>query len=555
MIHTKPASASGRLSAHKDIPIPGLRHGMVFFAILCALFAALSIAGARSESLVYDEPVHITEGKRAWQQRLFTVDVANPPLVRELAVIPILMAEKAGLHFPTPADMAFPGRLLIIILGCILLALVFRYALYRFGIIPALVAVFFLAFEPGMLAHSHYVTLDFGFTVFFFLSYILFEHFLITGRTSAAMAAGFATGWTLASKALGLPYIAASFTLLLFYLKRGIVLQFLRQHRSAVSLFILCTVLTVWSSYFFTFDSVIARSDRTGRVSDILYSRAVRTGNEFTIRGIELLRNVRMPLGTYLGMLKNSLIRASEQSSSVFFSGDFRPSEWYYMFYVILLKLPLPFMVAAVLGFSVNIINLRSKIIPVLIPVLVITAFTAVGKTQPWFRYILPLIPFLAILAGTAVYGTKKRIIITALSGLILWQAYGTAVQFPHFLSYANELAGPRDTRYRLLSDSNLDWGQSLISLKVYIDQYRPKTLYLSYFGVDDAAAYGFSSDTAFGSHKTGDICAFHRIDFPDGEGRMTAISVSNWYICRYYTDLTYHNPDTVIAESFLIYH
>jgi hypothetical protein len=48
-----------------------------------------------------------------------------------------------------------------------------------------------------------------------------------------------------------------------------------------------------------------------------------------------------------------------------------------------------------------------------------------------------------------------------ALAGLLVWLGVSTLSYYPHFLAYFNEFVRDRTQSYRILVDSNLDWGQS----------------------------------------------------------------------------------------------
>ena len=47
------------------------------------------------------------------------------------------------------------------------------------------------------------------------------------------------------------------------------------------------------------------------------------------------------------------------------------------------------------------------------------------------------------------------------LAGLLVWQLASVLSYFPHYIPYFNELVPDRRLAYKLLADSNLDWGQS----------------------------------------------------------------------------------------------
>jgi len=76
------------------------------------------------------------------------------------------------------------------------------------------------------------------------------------------------------------------------------------------------------------------------------------------------------------------------------------------------------------------------------------------------------------------------------------WLAIGTLSNFPDHLAYFNELAGGPSRGYKVLTDSNLDWGQDLIGLRKYMVREGIKTVNLSYFGIVDPKAYGIEYET-----------------------------------------------------------
>jgi hypothetical protein len=77
------------------------------------------------------------------------------------------------------------------------------------------------------------------------------------------------------------------------------------------------------------------------------------------------------------------------------------------------------------------------------------------------------------------------------LGGLVTWTATSTLSQAPHQLAYFNGLAGGPDNGCRLISDSNVDWGQDLPALRSFMEQNGLGRIYLSYFGTADPAGYG----------------------------------------------------------------
>ena len=189
--------------------------------------------------------------------------------------------------------------------------------------------------------------------------------------------------------------------------------------------------------------------------------------------------------------------------------------------------------------------------------IILVASFTGMA---PLDRYILPAVPFLALVGVRGfreigeIKGIWGKIIISIFS---LWYIVGTLVQYPHFISYANELAGSRDARHEILSDSNLDWGQALPDVGRYVRNKSIGRATFSYFGRDDASQYGLPSPAAFGLWKFEEICAFHEVDLdPNLPRKATIISVTNWYACGYNTHINYSKEKIrdVVADVFLVF-
>jgi hypothetical protein len=77
------------------------------------------------------------------------------------------------------------------------------------------------------------------------------------------------------------------------------------------------------------------------------------------------------------------------------------------------------------------------------------------------------------------------------LAGLVVWTAASSLGQAPHQLAYFNEVADGPDNGSRMISDSNVDWGQDLLSLRSFVEREGLGPIYLSYFGTADPVAYG----------------------------------------------------------------
>jgi 4-amino-4-deoxy-L-arabinose transferase-like glycosyltransferase len=83
-------------------------------------------------------------------------------------------------------------------------------------------------------------------------------------------------------------------------------------------------------------------------------------------------------------------------------------------------------------------------------------------RAQIGIRHILPALAIELIIAGAAFsnFSSKSRTQKALLSVLVLWLAVSVASYYPHLIPYMNEWVPDRSLSYKILADSNLDWGQ-----------------------------------------------------------------------------------------------
>jgi len=89
----------------------------------------------------------------------------------------------------------------------------------------------------------------------------------------------------------------------------------------------------------------------------------------------------------------------------------------------------------------------------------------------------MPIYPPIFILIGAALASIKfdkvkvKKTFYILISIILLGYALTAFLVWPHYLSYFNQLIGGPSNGYKYLSDSNLDWGQDLKNLKIYVEK------------------------------------------------------------------------------------
>ncbi|MBR8831921.1 MAG: hypothetical protein N5P05_002580 [Chroococcopsis gigantea SAG 12.99] len=114
-----------------------------------------------------------------------------------------------------------------------------------------------------------------------------------------------------------------------------------------------------------------------------------------------------------------------------------------------------------------------------LLPVFIYSLSFSLMNAQLGIRYILMIFPFLIILAARSVlmwheHRRRYKIFVVV---LFIYLLLSNLSYFPHYISYFNELVTNRTMSYKVLADSNLDWGQNKIYLQDYMKKHPDSAL------------------------------------------------------------------------------
>jgi len=169
---------------------------MCVVALICLFLIELGVV-ARRTSITWDEDDHIYAGYMSLTRGDFGLNPEHPPLVKQLAAIPLLRLEltmpplenrefkhEAFLEgkdfiFRNDAEaILFRARMAAALFTLLLVVLVFFAAREMFGIEAALIALRLLVFDPNVLAHGAVVGTDMGLTCFMFATIYAFFRYV-----------------------------------------------------------------------------------------------------------------------------------------------------------------------------------------------------------------------------------------------------------------------------------------------------------------------------------------------------------------------------------------
>jgi Dolichyl-phosphate-mannose-protein mannosyltransferase len=490
------------------------------------VYTALALASMRTTSSVFDEAAHLPAGYTYLALRDFRMNPEHPPLVKELAALPLLFMDvkmraegevwqlhrqwefgnRFLYHWNDADRLLFWGRLPVVALGCALAAAVFLWTRARFGPTAGAIALLLCVLSPDVLAHGQIVTTDVAIALFVFLTVIAFQAVTERVAVGRVLLAGLAAGAACASK-FSAPVLAptlAALALVIAASREPLVVAIGRErrpvggagHKLGVLVLVLAAMTVValavvWATYGFqgalANDAAAAQSFEWSNVEP---SRA------FPKAAVAALRRAHVVPDAFLfGLLR--VYRHSESRPAFLFGQVSDRGWWYYFPATFLLKTP-PALIALLALPYVLRRGTPTRPPPFLwVPVLVYAAATLTRSLNIGHRHLLPIYPFLFAAAGRGAAsvlegGRRGR---AAVAVLCAWYCVSVLRVHPHYLGYFNELAGGPSRGWRYLVDSNLDWGQDLKALKAWTDEHGVAHLKLSYFGTADPAYYGIPCD------------------------------------------------------------
>src|SRR5262245_48311841 len=208
--------------------------------LLVTLAFTIPVIIMRDKSVTSDETAHLPAGYSYLTTRVVKLNPMHPPLVKELAALPLLALDpivpvdpatlakqdfpltyqwEFGKHFLGGQDadrLLFWGRVPAVLLSVGLAVLVMLWAQRLWGPIAGLVALALYVFDPTITAHAQLVTTDVGMAFFGTLFLYLLRRYLDRPSWTRLIVAGLALGLALGAKFSGVVLVPiAAFLVLL----------------------------------------------------------------------------------------------------------------------------------------------------------------------------------------------------------------------------------------------------------------------------------------------------------------------------------------------------
>ena len=485
------------------------------------------------QGVTIDEPDFLMGGLLSWKEGDYWIEIDNPPLLKMLYTLPAMISGaqlpdhtqyrrdyavadhyslgKAYLFESNPSKLAqfiiYSARAVTAVVYLTLVAIFLAVMRGRYKgrkrlwlLVP--LAAFFL-FDPAFLSLSTLAVLGPVAAMVGALALIATMQWAVDGDTYRGI--GVALLWAIAVTikftSLVMLFIAAALVIirLICVLSSGGISMsdFPRRRRLIFRQILLMGAiffLVVWVIYGFEW----------GPMAGPLEPRYLRKGESLEKKIDALPSHVQtlmkplyvpVPMPSFFaGVVR--ILRAGGIDKRSWFMGKIHPegSRLYYSG-VFLLKTPLSVLLLATIGAWGCMISLRRgcgrgsaghewgwrRCIPLAVSVIyVLIVFSR--KNNMGYRYLLPVMPFVFILAADGVgmimrmkklgfWWTISVIVgILAISDVSIMLSAG-----PNQLAFSNALAGGPKNTWRVATDSNVDWGQEIRRLKPLVELIRER--------------------------------------------------------------------------------
>lgn len=392
-------------------------------------------------------------------------------------------AFKQGLH---------EARVATILFSLLLGFYVFKWSKELYGTAAGLLSLFLYAFSPNIIAHSHLVTADLYVTCMITIAIYYFWKFMNSRDWAKASMSAATLGVAQLTKYTAV-YLYPIFTLvaLLFFIRD------LHTERRSISVKVIGSGMRSYLKYsvfFFLINLVVINAGfgfhrsftllRNYDFQSSLFQRIQTTGLKYLpvplpypyLKGLDMVKDLEERGTTHGNVYLLGKLHTRVDNRIPGFSG--------YFLYTLLFKEPIATQLLILFAIFCYIKSrsrfdfLRDEIFLVLPVLFFLIYFNFLFSTHIGIRFILVVLPFLYIFSGCqlkfwAGIGIKSRV---AYAGLCAYLLVSVLSYFPHYLAYFNELVWNRTKAYKILADSNLDWGQSELYLERYLRSH-PDTI------------------------------------------------------------------------------
>jgi 4-amino-4-deoxy-L-arabinose transferase-like glycosyltransferase len=505
----RPSSIPGQLKQQSPDRLPRIRLVVGVVLLLFIMFAELALS-VRRQSQTFDEACHIFAGYRYWKNFDFGINPEHPPLVKLVATLPLLRLSlrtpaiandyfrvlefESGREFLYTNDanaLLWRARLAAALFTIALALAVFLIANSMWGAEPAFLALVLFAFDPNFIAHGALVTTDIAASLGLFLGVASFYLYMKKPSALRLAGAGLAAGVCLGAKHSGILLFPVLFVLAFVELlplrdpatKQLASNLWKKASRLGVSLAVILVIAwaALWALYGFRYATRPSGLEVNPPFSEFA------THTNMPDSGIILkVAQWRLLPESYLYGIVN--VYSPGAIPTALFGKHYATSQWFYFPVIFVIKSTLAFLLFCGLAPLATALwgrRYRREVLFLVVPCAIYFAAAMASGVNYGVRHLLPVYPFLMVLVSFGAWSLSQRHRALALlvAALIVFHAASSLRAAPNYIPYSNELWGGPEKTYRILTDSNVDWGQGLLAMKRYIEQRKIKNCWFAYSG------------------------------------------------------------------------
>ncbi len=465
---------------------------LVVLALL-AIMAANLLSVIKRKTITSDEIVHIPAGYYHLVAATYTLNNEHPPLVKLWAALPLLFLQ------PNEPPLAEPGkensfarthaadaefwtanasefeaisfwtRVPMIVLTMVLGWLIFIFTKELSNPFAGVLAVALYSLEPTVLAHGRIVHTDLPAALAYLLFIFALYRYHRLPSFRSALVVGVVTGIALVTKfslvIVGPIFVVAVGAWILRAPARGLSRGKIVQHALIVG-FLALAIINL--AYRFQRQPIIPADLAWIAARTPEHAQAIING----IRGLSFVFPTYYLFGIYNVSLHNHFGHAT------FLLGRYSDLGWWYYF-------PVAFAIkttVAFLGLGIAsmlwalwrlLVKHDGRLLFLVAPIAAYLVVSLTSSINIGIRHFLPVYPFLFILAALLLDRllrvSKWRYLTGALIAMLIGaMGFETVRAYPDYLSYFNQLGGDQPG-WKLLSDSNVEWGDDVKAAAAYL--------------------------------------------------------------------------------------
>lgn len=460
----------------------------IIVAIILIFFISFTYLSAQNQSLTYDEDQHYRYGLQILNLDSTRFDDSKMPFSALNALPGKLATYLPSGEIRTEMEEISSGRVFTMLFSLIPALVIFLWAKELYGFLSGLLSLILYTWDPNIIAHSQLVTTDIFAVGMIVLSTFILWRFSERRNWQHALVLALVLGLSQLAKYTCIFLYPLFFLLIVIrdspeLIRSTVEKDFRRLKNYLGQLFLSVLLVGVISILIINVGFLF---NQTGNPISTYKFRS-DTFNRIKTR-ILSVGDLPVPLPyPYLQGLDD--VRSRERTGrgfgNVYLFGELRKEgfQGYYL-YATLYKEPIATLIAFLFASAVYIYkrkyhNFLRKELFLIGPLLFfVIYFNFFYQAQIGIRYLLVAFPFMYIFTGNVIedWQASSALRKTAVLALAAYLMVSVISYFPHYVPYFNEIVHDRRLAYKILADSNLDWGQADDFASKYLEQH-PETL------------------------------------------------------------------------------